>query len=103
MSKSDKHTQILIRAKEIIKNPKHWGKFELHNKKKYCTIGAIKEATYEIVPRDYDTGGYYYWECAERFARANRIGTPVAQWNDRPKTTHAMVMKAFDKAISATA
>ncbi len=89
-------TQILIRAKQLVK--RGWRKHAFYSGvwifKRYCVVGAIDEAEKEL----HSDGPWR--EIVNIFQFANSIqNTSVAKCNDSYFRTKSEVLAAFDKAI----
>lgn len=95
---------ILVKARELIADPAHWTKGEfgrdahgngivpwLEGRKPvcYCSLGAILTVG--------DSGD----EAARVLEKHMRDS--ITRFNDDPKTTHADVLAAFDRAIADAA
>src|ERR1043166_1252255 len=61
--------------------------------RRYCALGAIMRAGYELCLRIDDAHAALEWQ----------LNAPVQNWNDDPARTHSEVMTAFDAAIAAVA
>lgn len=101
-----KTSEILIKAKGLIKNPDNWIKGAIARNKdgityenalspeacKFCSIGAIQRIT----------GKVNFSEDALRALRMQtaKLGVDVVSYNDSPRTTHKMIMALFKKAIA---
>lgn len=86
--------EVLRDAKALIADPDRWIKGRnqmiLDGRKCYCSVGAIEAAAQD------DSAYTAAW-----IALHDSLYTWPAQFNDSPKTTHADVMAAFDRAIAA--
>ena len=61
--------------------------------RRYCALGAIMRAGYELRLRIDDAHAALEWQ----------LNAQVQNWNDDPARTHSEVMTAFDAAIAAVA
>lgn len=106
------HQEVLLRARQLIEGGWCKGRYHLtaeEQKRKpqygfvedwlntdddrYCTIGAIRQAAFDI--------GYQgnIAPIIERVRVASRANIPVSRWNDQPQRTKTEVLEAIDRAI----
>src|SRR5689334_3884036 len=103
---TDKITEAikaLKKARQILTPRKMWNKGVYDTGETVCAMGALGRAMYG----NYNDHHLVDGSCAHQFLRKG-IGvvkgnkspaTSVEGFNDHPKTTHAMVLSAFDEAI----
>ena len=98
--------QILRKARKLIEKRERWIKFHLAETKDggvvpatskaavlFCALGALQRAA--------NTDS---WDFPATDAFGKAIGTDkIGFWNNRPRRTHAQVLRAFDKAIAKLA
>lgn len=107
-----KVSQLLIDAKELIKDPEHWTKGEYardsEGKKvadshseacQWCIVGALWRAS-GLGPNCYDSYKASLVNDGCKFLiKAVNSEKSLSKWNDSESTTHDDVMKAYNKAI----
>lgn len=91
----------LIKAKAVIADPNDWGKGDDRNCA--CALDALRVGIDET---DNDQGVMDAAKLLRVCLPAtfetdpNDWNSPVAQFNDRPETTHADIMALYDRAIA---
>jgi len=113
--------EILLKARTLIADPKHWTKGEMARTQsgrpttttsptacQWCSVGAITKAAREVDP-SYDTNACYgamtglrlvTREVMEKEGYQDDLRNNLAVFNDTH--THAEILSAFDKAIDAS-
>jgi hypothetical protein len=90
----------LVAAKGLIDTPEKWTKREFEMRGCLCALGAVAKA---ICVDPWDS-----WEDGSRAREAKNAlddacpgGISIIYFNDRESTTHADLMRVFDRAIEA--
>jgi len=107
-------SQLLIEAKELIKDPEDWTKGEYArnaagvkvadshpNACQWCTVGALWRASGFLQGDpvlDSQKGNLVNDACGLLLQAIGRK-RDLSPWNDLPETTHQDVMNAYNKAI----
>lgn len=100
-------TETLIKARELISDPKHWTKKALARSEKnrpvdvfskkacaFCMEGAIRKAEDDLWPSP--AVKYVSKYTQKKYYKA------AYEINDAPETTHEDVLKLFDEMIEAS-
>jgi hypothetical protein len=87
---------VLRDARALIDTPEKWCKGIMRSGGRRCAVGAVSDAT----------GGEMHMRESEANAAFGALaraagGRRIYLLNDDPKTTHADVIAAFDRAIAA--
>jgi hypothetical protein len=82
---------VLIAARALIADPKHWGQGDGHRPGTNCASEAIFRST-----KTYDESVAAMIALIETIGGVGNVHIP--HWND--SSTHAQVLAAFDKAIA---
>ena len=120
----EEQLKTLIAARKLIENPNQWIKgaiartargyeceAESGTARCFCAIGAVRRARHDLTGTPF--GSY---PTVNRLRDAVQLENPnriegeseclntmtVADYNDRPQTTHADVLALYDRAIAAT-
>lgn len=108
--------QIAERARELLKEPKHWIKggyartkhgysvgIEADNAHCFCTAGAIRRASYELTENQFSDAAVSVMRVVSLCATGSDIDAlgNIIGWNDLSGTIHDDVMSAFDCAITS--
>lgn len=101
--------QLLTKAKELIQDPKNWIKGTLAANAKgvhvavgsrsaccFCALGALTRAA----QRQSGLTKFRAGNVLSTAACELGAGASVTSFNDRKRTTHADIMKLYDKAIA---
>lgn len=86
-----KASEVLRSAKARIGTPEKWGKGDTVRERGLLCAGLAINNSCEWQINEARAGSF--------FMKAVRADS-VPEWNDRPETTHAEVMAAFDRAIA---
>lgn len=86
-----KPKKILIDARKLIKDPKHWGQRHFYQNGRYCGSGALIGAGL--------SGPFSGNPAYEALRKAAETIEQFCTWNDTH--THAEVLAAFDRAIAS--
>ncbi len=97
-------TQDLLAAKSLIETPDRWIRGSLRERDfmgcRYCTLGALSEAT-SVFPEADEHYNLAYAALQAQLPNYPSSGS-IAWFNDDPRTTHTDVLGLFDRAIRST-
>lgn len=91
-----KYSEVLTKAKELLKDPKNWNKDGGYyrnanpNSGCYCIFGALGEVNEQYGPE---------WSGILHGEMTGVSSSLVVEFNDDPDTTHQDLMDWFDKTI----
>ncbi len=116
MSEAPTTKEVLVKAKELIQDPKHWiqGTFARDSEGRgvavyvpeavcFCSLGAMRRASLnypipEPVLKAF-VAGIYEVPLEEVGHNVYMMKDGITSFNDKPGRTHARVLEVFDKAI----
>jgi hypothetical protein len=96
----DEVGQIILKARELLSDPKRWCQGHLRSGGAFCTVGALCEAG------GWADGSFMNrtnlgWKTYTRVQAALKQPIPIAHFNDDERTTHADVLALLDRAAKA--
>lgn len=94
--------ELLVKAKELIKDEDHWAQGTYHSGHAsghaYCAVGALRAAKGSGDVEG--TNAYVLLEQAIPKGFVEKTGRCIESFNDDDDTTHSKIMRLFNRAIA---